>query len=125
MRLYVDGKPDAVSSKAGEPIRTGSGPETRDVYIGAYQGSGRYFQGFIDEVRIHNYAMNDIEIQDIYSRYALVADLEPDGKVDLADFAVFAGLWQNSQNCDGDLTCDCQVDFEDVSVLIDEWLDSK
>ena len=81
-----------------------------------------YFDGRIDEVRIYNRAVTADKILQIYDEYDLVSDLDSDGNIDLNDFAYFAGFWQNTQDCEGDLTCDCFVDIDDLMILIEEWL---
>ncbi|MBL7214557.1 MAG: hypothetical protein ISS71_02630 [Phycisphaerae bacterium] len=97
----------------------------RDLLIGTRLYNGVYydaFEGLIDQVRIYTRDMDASETQDIYLQYALIADMEPDGDVDMNDFTAFANFWQNSESCDGDLTCDCIVDIEDFLILADEWL---
>jgi hypothetical protein len=52
-------------------------------------------------------------------------DIEPDGDVDIADLAIFANYWQdtNCGKCGGaDFTGDGKVDFDDLSILTDNWL---
>ena len=118
--LYVDGLPEAFSYVGGHGINTMA---DTDVYIGSrLGGTSNRFTGTMDEVRIYNRPLSQAEIQEMYQQYALVSDIEPDGDVDLDDFAAFSGYWQNSENCEGDLTCDCVVDIDDLMMLIGEWL---
>jgi hypothetical protein len=59
--------------------------------------------------------------------FVYLGDIEPDGDVDLADFAAFAGYWQdtNCGTCGGaDLTGDGKVDFADLAELAKNWLKS-
>jgi hypothetical protein len=120
--LYVDGQLETTTTSAGEPINTIA---DQDVMIGVFGATmTRYFNGLIDDVRIYNYALDPAAIQDVYQQYALVADVEPDGDVDLSDFATLASSWQILDPCQSDLTCDCVVDIYDLMILVDEWLDS-
>jgi len=59
--------------------------------------------------------------------FIYLGDIEPDGDVDFADFALFAGHWQdtNCGKCGGaDLTGDGIVDFKDLAELAENWLKS-
>lgn len=55
-------------------------------------------------------------------------DMEPDGDVDLADFAVFASWWQDNdcgskEDCGGaDISGDGNVYFDDLTSLVSNWL---
>lgn len=56
-------------------------------------------------------------------------DFEPDGDVDLADFAVFAQAWlsedgQSQYNpvCDLDSTADGAIDLRDIEIFLQNWL---
>ncbi len=120
-KLYVDGQLEIISASVTEPINTGF---AENVLIGTYFAASnpRWFSGLIDEVRIYGRAVNAGEIQDMYQQYALISDVEPDGDVDLNDFTAFANNWENSTGCEGDLTCDCIVDMDDLMFFIDEWL---
>ncbi len=54
-------------------------------------------------------------------------DVEPDGDIDLSDFARLAEQWLNANCgfCSGaDLNSDLDVDFEDLVILTEGWLDS-
>jgi len=59
--------------------------------------------------------------------FVYLGDIEPDGDVDLADFAVFASYWQDIDcgTCGGvDLTNDGIVDANDLAELAKNWLKS-
>ena len=66
--LYVDGQLETISGVADEPIDTAS---TQNVTIGVFTiASGRYFEGFISDVRIYDRALSEPEI------YQLTNDTE-------------------------------------------------
>ena len=61
------------------------------------------------------------------------ADIDLSGNVDFIDYSILAGHWRKNQcqwTCgdaehpwiDGDLTRDCAVDFQDLLMLANEWL---
>jgi hypothetical protein len=57
--------------------------------------------------------------------FVYLGDIEPDGDVDVRDFAIFASKWQNTNCgvCSGaDLTGDAIVDFRDLAKLVKNWL---
>jgi hypothetical protein len=64
----------------------------------------------------------------IYPGQVFAGDLEPDGDVDLADFAWFAAWWLETDcgskaNCGGaDIFGDGQVLLDDLLAIIDNWL---
>jgi hypothetical protein len=63
MRIYVDGKPDVTATQTG-PIATNNFP----VCIGEnIEVKGRCFHGFIDDVRIYNYALLENEVVELYN----------------------------------------------------------
>lgn len=65
IRLYVDGKPDAISALSSSPINTATGP---DVTIGVCLTDGHYFfDGAIDNVQIYNRALPVAEIRELAS----------------------------------------------------------
>ena len=55
--------------------------------------------------------------------WALLADLNNDGIVNLADYAHHVAEWNQSQECQcGDLNRDGIIDFIDLTLLLDDWL---
>lgn len=78
----------------------------------------------MDEVRVYSRALSAAEVLETYLEYALVGDFDHSSVIDLSDFAILSSEWQNADNCDVDLTCDCRVDVDDLSVLVNEWLKS-
>ena len=122
IKLYVDGQLQVTTANSTQAINTVS---AGNVLIGAFnnaQTKAGYFHGAIDEVLIYNRPLSAEEIQDMYLADALVGDLSPNGVVDIADFAAIAQFWQKPGSCNGDLTCDCTVDIDDLMLLADEWL---
>ena len=118
--LYVDGRQDAIAGVLDRAVNTSV---SQDVIIGAFTTvSPRYFRGAIDEVRIYNRSVTGAEIQKLYQTHVQMGDINRDGNVDLNDFAAMAGLWKNTETCDGDLTCDCAVTMDDFLILAEEWL---
>jgi hypothetical protein len=120
-QLYVDGQPETIAAIQPFPVNTAAAD---NATIGVYSAGLRYFQGLIDEVKIYRRPLSAANIQDFFREHALVADMQPDGTVDFTDFTRLAELWQNTDTCDGDLTCDCVVDFDDLMILVEEWLQS-
>jgi len=56
---------------------------------------------------------------------AMPGDLYPDGNIDLADLALLAANWldTNCATCRGaDLTADATVDLADLSIMVQNWL---
>lgn len=54
-----------------------------------------------------------------------LGDFEPDGDVDMVDFAIFAQRWLNSNcgQCGGaDFDCDAKVEMEDLAEFVNNWL---
>ena len=117
--LYIDGHRDTIAGVSPRAINTSI---AQDVRIGVFYVGQRYFQGLIDDVRIYNRALTGAEIREMYKSLALTGDTEPDGDIDLNDFAVLANSWQSSNSCDADLTCDCIVDINDFIILAEGWL---
>ena len=69
--------------------------------------------------------MNPPSGNDCGDAWECEADFEPDGDVDMVDFAFFAEWWQESACgiCGGvELTGDGSVDFDDLSELVNYWL---
>jgi hypothetical protein len=121
VQLYVDGQLETTGGIQAFPIYTATAD---NVKIGVHSVGLGYFSGLIDEVRIYDKPLSAERIHNIYREQALIADLDTDGIVDLNDFAAFSEFWQNTDTCDGDLTCDCIVDIQDVMILVEEWLQS-
>jgi parallel beta-helix repeat protein len=68
---------------------------------------------------------NDTDIVDMGGYEFLRSDIDRNGSVDMVDFSRFALYWRNSgcNECGGaDLTCDGNVDFNDLRELFAYWL---
>ncbi|MBN2514184.1 MAG: hypothetical protein JXB18_14695 [Sedimentisphaerales bacterium] len=52
----------------------------------------------------------------------MISNISSDGIVDFSDFTSVAQTWQQAGSCNGDVTCDCEVDMNDFMILADEWL---
>jgi hypothetical protein len=65
VRLYINGLLDKEGDWTGGPVIIGK------AAIGAWRDNGRFFDGFMDDVRIYNYAMDEEEAPGLYvSPYA-------------------------------------------------------
>jgi hypothetical protein len=118
-KLYVDGRLDNHSASNDQPVNT---DVYRDVEIGVFNESQRYFQGRIDEVCIYDRPLNSESIRQLFLEHALIGDVEPDNDIDLRDLTALTEQWHNTDSCDGDLNCDCLVNMEDFAILAGEWL---
>ncbi len=93
--------------------------------LGAFSWQGsmwHLFNGVIDEIKVYSRALNADEILQVFNEYALNGDFSSNGQIDLDDFSVLAFNWQNDDVCDIDLTCDCSINIDDLTVLVDQWL---
>src|SRR3989344_5667051 len=63
VKLYVDGQ-----LKATNPLTGAINADTGALYIGADDGQGRYGNGFVDDVKIFNYARTAAQIAWAYNR---------------------------------------------------------
>ena len=59
MKFYADGQEIGNTTKAGGAIDTGG---EAPAYIGSYIGTGEFFKGGIDDVRLYNRALSADEI---------------------------------------------------------------
>lgn len=67
MTLFVDG-----IQKASGSSGTGSLSNSTDLLIGSLSGTDNFFIGKIDDVRVYNYALSDIQIQLLYNNNSAV-----------------------------------------------------
>lgn len=120
VKLYVDGAEDTAGDTLPQTIDTAPDGIVR---LGIFPDSqNRYFEGRMDETRIFNRALAPTEIRTLFEMHALTADTRRDGRVNYQDFGQLAAVWENGSPRDGDLTCDGVVGFDDLMILIDEWL---
>jgi len=86
--LYVDGQEDTVFSGSDNIYNLTA---DADVSIGTqgWYTTDRFFDGVIDDVRIYNAVLTDVEILGL----ALQTDLYEDKKIDFKDFAELAIWW--------------------------------
>ncbi len=92
--VYVDG---FLADSGDATTFTGFASE---IYVGNRKNMARPFSGAIDDLKIHNYAMNATEVakefSDVNGAYCAVKpvhDVNDDCRVNLEDFAVFASAW--------------------------------
>ena len=64
LKIYFDGELGNQNTGADKPILRGN----TDLYVGKVYNSG-YFQGYIDEAMVKNYAMTESEVEDLYDYY--------------------------------------------------------
>jgi len=84
-RLYADG--DLIGSKT----RALNTTEGTTFQIGRW--GGEFFDGLVDDVRIYNVVLTDVEILGL----ALRTDLYEDQKINFKDFAVLVNMWLDEQ----------------------------
>lgn len=66
-KIYIDGKADRVSNVKLKGILT---LNNSNLYIGAdFPGTVEYFKGSLDDIRIYNRAINQSEVNALYSEY--------------------------------------------------------
>ena len=108
-RLYIDGV--LQGSVTGFSYGTGVDAPLKLACSNFSEETGvssEYFNGMVDDVRIYNYARSSAQVAqdflavnggwvcDIEGTADLTLDLNDDCQVDLADFAVMAAAWMNS-----------------------------
>ncbi|MBN2843115.1 MAG: immunoglobulin domain-containing protein [Sedimentisphaerales bacterium] len=101
--LYVDGEREAT---AVAPTGTKDAPSR--IVIGSLQTNERYFVGAIDEIKLSNYAITELQVAENYyqvtgSTDICVQSLRPDAKFDLVP--------------------DCEVNILDLAEMAAQWLD--
>lgn len=98
MKVYVDG---VLETTATGPMGSKDAPDA--LRIGKIRSGANYLDGQMDDVKLYNYKLSDLEIARSYNAMTgqsvcLTAiqpslDLNDDCKVDLGDFAMLANQW--------------------------------
>jgi hypothetical protein len=104
----------------GDPL-VFQGADTDDFHNLGYLSDSVHFNA----TGLYQHAL---EWQRATLRHLFPCDCEPDGDVDLMDFAVFASYWLDTNcidtsDCDeSDLLDDDVINFEDLAICIDNWM---
>ena len=91
--------------------------------LDANTSPGDDFFFYRERASVHNMSAPDIRIGEFFRE--IWPDVNGDSRVDLFDFAWFAARWMESECwiCGGaDIDCDEDVDYHDLSILVDRWL---
>jgi hypothetical protein len=96
--------------------------------IGAEGDGGMPFKGMIDDVRIYDRALNEVEVQDV-AKFGIpdpnYADLDDDGSVNLFDFTLLAKNWQKQGNplVINEFMASNSSDINDLQGDHDDWFE--
>ncbi len=110
-RIYID---DQMVHSGANPVRfdyTDAG-----VWLAKRPTDNSAFDGWIDDVRIYNYAVDDIP------------DLTGNERIGIEDLAVFIQYWlmDDCGACGGaDINLDRKVEFTDFTLFAEQWLAEK
>ncbi|AQT68098.1 hypothetical protein STSP2_01253 [Anaerohalosphaera lusitana] len=93
-RLYADGQ--LVDSAGDQPNN-----RFDRFCVGVNRGTSRYFQGIIDDFRVYNYALTNVDMALVYTdvmggeicAQSPAYDLNDDCRVNLHDFAILTAQW--------------------------------
>ncbi|MHC4204074.1 MAG: LamG-like jellyroll fold domain-containing protein [Planctomycetota bacterium] len=90
-----------------------------------YKSELFYLHGQVDELRIYDRPLNQMEVKRLYDQkdYYCDSDINRDRQVNMKDFAIFADNWL-TENSAADINYDGVVDFLDLSELSSNWLNS-
>ncbi len=125
--LFADGPGGNVRLMRGSPcIDAGNNGDVPPGLLTDIDGLPR----FVDDLCTEDTGNGngDIEIVDMGAHEFMRSDILRDGMVDFADYGFLGLRWLDvdCEDCGGaDLTCDGDVDVEDIAVLIDNWLAGK
>jgi len=94
-----------------------------------YKSELFYLHGQVDELRIYDRPLNQLEVKQLYDQKYLYgqnshcydSDINWDRQVNMKDFAIFANNWLTN-NSEADMNYDGVVDFLDLSILSSNWL---
>lgn len=117
--LYINGIEVASATTAVRPLTALDPTQDPGIGIGALQNSGQFFDGYIDEVRISNTALDPSTFLGF-----LPGDANFDGTVNALDLSVLAAHWDEIYNVwsEGDFSGDGRVNGIDLSILAANWL---
>ncbi len=105
MKVYVDGQMEGTA----EDQDTGITQNVTDfLNIGKIRSDSRYFDGMIDEIKIYNYAIDEMTVAAKYVAY------EPDASVCIQTLKPSTTL---------DLHEDCVINVLDFAEIAESWLD--
>ncbi len=138
-RMYIDGELVGVNhpefsrtnlvdafdhgTRPSGPDVTGQGifnaPDARWLIgVGWFDGPGRAFHGWLDEIRVSNVALQPGE----FLIDANLADINGDLSIDQTDADLMNGNW--AQSGTGDLNLDFVVDAADAGEQFEDWTDN-
>ena len=88
-----------------------------------YKSDLFYLHGQVDEIRIYDRPLNQLEVKQLYDQkyHCDDSDINGDKQVNMKDFAIFAKNW-STDNLEADINYDGVVDFLDLSKLSSNWL---
>lgn len=94
-----------------------------------YETDLSYLHGQVDELRIYDRPLSQLEVEQLYERGYLYgqnypcydSDINGDQQVNMKDFAIFADNWL-TDNSNADINYDGFVDYLDLSILSSNWL---
>jgi hypothetical protein len=101
-QIYVDAVLENSISSQGPLVQNDS-----NLYFGKHRTVGRYFNGWLDDVRLYNGALSESEVRDLFGSgsspctgpsWCDGADINKDGRVDFEDFAIVAIHWLEGVN---------------------------
>ena len=97
-----------------------------DVRIGGQMSMPRGMNGLIDEVRLYDRALSQIDIAAIYAQQYREADINQNGIVGIDDFAILSNNWFGDVNTgySGDIDFDGFVNSSDLSLMAKYWLET-
>jgi len=87
-----------------------------------YKSELFYLHGQVDELRIYDRPLNQLEVKQLYDQgcHCDDSDINGDKQVNIKDFAIFANNWL-TDNSEADISYDGVVDLLDLSKLSSCW----
>ncbi len=100
MRLYING---VLENNLVVPPGTIISPNNMPLSIGAEYNATRYYNGWLDDVRVYNQALSQYDIQSLYGNHLPVANPDPyTTNEDTALTVLSPGVLGNDTDSDGD-----------------------